>query len=162
MEANSDLFIAPGFSLFEDSRVLRETGQIGKMLWYLEMLGIDLPKIPVGWLVLPLITQRGVDIPSGTCEVCSSTECNVENCEAQKRCLLDQVDNYPRGEYGWTHHNSNTFAGTVARACCDKIKVPGGSERAWGWSDTPYPEVPHIPVPLGRLPGNIADWIGIR
>ena len=145
-EANSDIYFAPGYDFFEDTRVW------GFVVDQIKNLGIDLPRVPFAWLVLPLVNQR----TGGTCKTCTTNKCNAENCEEQKRCLLEQYRNYPQGEYGWTHHNSNTYAGTVARACCDKINVPGGVSQAWGWNDEPYPEVPHIPIPITRIPGYLS------
>ncbi|MCA9195009.1 MAG: hypothetical protein KDB03_24725 [Planctomycetales bacterium] len=93
--------------------------------------------VAAGWLVKPLINLR----TGGTCVPC--TECS-EDCDSQRQCLENEYRSYPRGEYHWVRKNGNTYAGTVARACCGKIDIPGGIDKAWGWNDTPSPGVFHV------------------
>ncbi|MCG8650728.1 MAG: RHS repeat-associated core domain-containing protein, partial [Pirellulales bacterium] len=152
-EANSDIYIAPGYDFIGNTLTWTRIQQL------LDYLGVEYPEIPLAWLVLPLENRRGIDTPSGTCSTCTTVEDTDCDCASQEDCIRTEMEFYPQGDYDWIHHNSNTYAGTVARACCDNIDVPGGIDRAWGWNDTPNPAVPHIPIPLVRLLLEIRERI---
>lgn len=51
-------------------------------------------------------------------------------------CIKDQHDFYGSGSYSVTGPNSNTYAGTIARACCDG-GVPPGLGNTPGIDDAP-------------------------
>ncbi len=64
-------------------------------------------------------------------------ECQPLPCSDVKSCIKDQHDFYPIGEYSATFGpNSNTYAGTIAKACC-KGGVPSGLGSAPSIGDEP-------------------------
>ncbi|GEM_PF-1882552 len=78
----------------------------------------------------------------GICKDCPR-DCSAGD---QDRCIKDASDNYPRGEYRLLGPNSNTYAGTVARACC-KGGVPEGLGSAPGIDDNPPQPAPPTKPP---------------
>lgn len=76
-----------------------------------------------------------------------------ESCEADQ-CVVDTAQSYANpSKYRVTAGpNSNTFAGTIARAC--KLARPAGAGRTPGWNDSPAPRAPgREPIPVEcRLP----------
>ena len=68
----------------------------------------------------------------GTCK-----ECQPPPCSDVKSCVKDQHDFYPVGDYSAVYGpNSNTYAGTIANACC-KGGVPPGLGSAPSIGDDP-------------------------
>jgi RHS repeat-associated protein len=89
--------------------------------------------------------------PGTNCKPCTGPKCEQkENCEAELACVKAQAAAYPLGWYNPIGSNSNTFAATVARACCPKplpagIPPLGRGRIAPGWNSAP-------PAPVrGRL-----------
>jgi RHS repeat-associated protein len=63
-------------------------------------------------------------------------ECKPPKCSDVNSCIKDQHDFYGSGNYSYTGPNSNTYAGTIARACCDG-GVPPGMGYTPGIDDAP-------------------------
>jgi len=62
----------------------------------------------------------------GECVDCPKRECGPD----QNACIRDAHNSYPRGTYvAWPGPNSNTYAGTLARQCCE-----GGVPSGIGWA----------------------------
>jgi hypothetical protein len=107
----------------------------------------------------------------GTCKACTATEptCPEESCEVERRCLEKQYKEYPQGRYQLFGSNSNTYAGTVARACCNKgeAEPPLGWNKkpVWapGWNAKPSPAVPNA-LPLKDYIGQAfrSLWDGLK
>jgi RHS repeat-associated protein len=79
-------------------------------------------------------------------------ECQARTtCAALKDCILQETKKYPWGRYDSLGPNSNTFAATVARACCAN-GLPGDLGNAKGSGYDPptkgVPVPPRIPKPL--------------
>jgi RHS repeat-associated protein len=68
----------------------------------------------------------------GECKPCKAKQ----PCSDPAKCIKDASDSYPVGAYGGLSHNSNTFAGSIARKCCDG-GVPPGLGNAPGIDDNP-------------------------
>jgi RHS repeat-associated protein len=64
--------------------------------------------------------------------------CKAKPCSDPGKCVKENSDSYPIGAYGGLSHNSNTFAGSIARKCCDG-GVPPGLGNAPGIDDNPPP-----------------------
>ena len=77
-------------------------------------------------------TKNDPSDSSGQCFDCPANSCD----ESQDQCLANAHNSYPRGDYDLLGPNSNTYAGTLARACC-KGGVPGGVSGAPGINDDP-------------------------
>ena len=74
------------------------------------------------------------DINSGgICKPCPA-RCGQD----QDQCFRDEHNRYPVGQYRSLGPNSNTYAGILARACCDG-GLPGGLGSAPGINDSPPP-----------------------
>jgi hypothetical protein len=101
---------------------------------------------PFQWLIRPRLETfaAGGGRAGGSCQDC--TDCKQEDCKKEEKCLTDQFRKYPQGRYDLFGSNSNTYAGTIARACCNpgKATPPGGASRAPGWGIMkPNPAVPN-------------------
>jgi RHS repeat-associated protein len=57
-------------------------------------------------------------------------------CTDPAKCVMDASNAYPVGAYGGLSDNSNTYAGSIARKCCDG-GVPSGLGYAPGINDLP-------------------------
>lgn len=75
-------------------------------------------------------------------------DCPAINCD-QNKCLADAHNAYPTGDYSRLGSNSNTYAGTLAGACC-KGGVPTGVSNAPGITNRP----PKPPQTNPRLAPN--------
>jgi RHS repeat-associated protein len=67
-------------------------------------------------------------------------------------CVAKTARGYPNPSYyGGLSHNSNTFAGTVARSC--KLKRPVGTFPTPGWDDSPSTRPNDVdPLPFNTMP----------
>jgi RHS repeat-associated protein len=94
-----------------------------------------------------LYPQNGVGVPQknnpddkgGTCKPCPAMKCNN-----QKDCIEKAHKNYPTGVYSPSGPNSNTYAGTLAKSCCQGGMPAGlglhpGSEMAPPLAIPPFP-----------------------
>ena len=69
----------------------------------------------------------------GDCFDCPKPDCGPD----QNACLRNAHNGYPRGTYReYPGPNSNTYAGTLARQCCQG-GVPSGASGAWGLNSSP-------------------------
>jgi len=69
----------------------------------------------------------------GDCFNCPKLECG----SGQNSCLRNAHNGYPRGTYrAYPGPNSNTYAATLARQCCQG-GVPSGASRAPGFDSSP-------------------------
>ncbi|MEQ1881385.1 MAG: RHS repeat-associated core domain-containing protein [Burkholderiales bacterium] len=90
--------------------------------------------------VYGLYPSNGTGVPGtndprdkgGDCFDCPS----VDPCINQNECLRNAHSGYPTGNYSLLGPNSNTYAGTLARACC-KGGIPSGVRNAPGVNDQP-------------------------
>ncbi len=79
-----------------------------------------------------LYPENGIGVPrkndprdtGGICKPCKK-----KKCEDQNKCLENANNNYPIGRYSYGGPNSNTYAGTLAKSCCD-----GGIPDRLGWA----------------------------
>ncbi len=150
IEANSDLYYSPGYPFHQQI-----PDNILWILWYLWFRGIDLSQnpIPFAYIVRPII-RWGDDPEKGvrynvSCTSCVNSADTPEICDAQFECLRRGFFKYPRGNYWLFFCNSNTFAGALARSCCENNPndcLPGPIPQAWGWRDVPCAQVPHFPI----------------
>lgn len=86
-------------------------------------------------LGVPRITTLDPREVGGTCR-----DCPCEGgFEGQNKCFRDGTYSYPVGTYSTLGPNSNTFAGTLARACC-KGGVPDDLGSTPGIDDMPPPD----------------------
>lgn len=85
----------------------------------------------------------------GNCAECDPA---CDSQMTQDDCFFAQYLSYPVGSYDYTGPNSNTFAGTLARACCHG-GVPDGLGSAPGVDDEPPALVFITARPLPR-PGE--------
>lgn len=76
----------------------------------------------------------------------SCKECPCDDSGQQNQCLEQQFQSYPIGTYKTLSPNSNTFAGTLADACC-KGGLPDGFDDAPGLTDDPPQDTGLRPVP---------------
>ncbi len=76
----------------------------------------------------------------------SCHQCPCSSTGPQNRCLRNQFNNYPIGEYHLLGPNSNTFAGTLVKNCC-KGGIPQGVDDAPGLNDSPPKDTGLRPVP---------------
>ncbi len=76
----------------------------------------------------------------------SCHECACSSGGQQNRCLRNQFNSYPIGEYHDLGPNSNTFAGTLVKNCC-KGGIPQGVDDAPGLNDPPPKDTGLRPVP---------------
>lgn len=53
-------------------------------------------------------------------------DCPAKKCTDQNKCLKDAHNSYPVGNYDLLGPNSNTYAGNLARSCCDG-GIPSGA-----------------------------------
>jgi RHS repeat-associated protein len=72
--------------------------------------------------------------PKDTGGKCKS--CKAKQCTDPAKCVMDSSAAYPVGAYGYLDQNSNTYAGSIARKCCDG-GVPTGLGYAPGIDDSP-------------------------
>ena len=87
-----------------------------------------------------LYPEKGKGIPKindprdkgGICKPCKKKK----ECDEQIKCIQNAHANYPIGEWRLLGPNSNTYAGTLARACCEG-GVPSGLGSAPGIGDSP-------------------------
>ena len=70
----------------------------------------------------------------GTCKECKARF----NCESPDECLRKAHDDYPVGNYSTLGPNSNTYAGNLARTCCDG-GIPDGLGSPPGFYQQPPP-----------------------
>jgi hypothetical protein len=84
----------------------------------------------VGLLGVPS-PGNGGDV-SNNCKPCKGKV----PCTDPAKCVKESSNSYPIGAYGGFHQNSNTYAGSIARKCCDG-GVPSGLGDAPGIDDTP-------------------------
>lgn len=127
------MFIDPdGLKAMMCCRLLDSTvlGSVGRQRHcYFNVDGTTYGLYPDGGIGVPRINDprdRG-----GNCKECKPPKCSDVNS-----CIKDQHDFYPSGNYSATGPNSNTYAGTIARACCDG-GVPPGLGSAPGINDAP-------------------------
>jgi len=81
--------------------------------------------------------QKRRDDPSDKGGKCKPCESKCEDGDATAKCIQQQHDNYPDpSRYSNLGPNSNTYAGTLARACC-KGGMPGGLGNHPGSNDPP-------------------------
>ena len=65
-----------------------------------------------------------------TADFCS--DCEGKDCKDPDSCIRKAYEDYPElGPYNFRGPNSNTFAGRIARQCCENARAPRG---AWGWN----------------------------
>jgi len=69
----------------------------------------------------------------GDCYPCKK---KTGKCEDQRKCFQDAHAKYPTGNYSYTGPNSNTYAGSLAKSCCDG-GIPAGISDAPGLNDAP-------------------------
>jgi hypothetical protein len=62
--------------------------------------------------------------------------CKAKQCTDPAKCVQDSSVAYPVGAYGYLIQNSNTYAGSIARKCCDG-GAPTGLGYAPGINDNP-------------------------
>ncbi|MGH8702668.1 MAG: RHS repeat-associated core domain-containing protein [Burkholderiales bacterium] len=132
-KASPLMFIDPdGLKAVMCCRLLDSTvlGTVGRQRHcYFNVDGTTYGLYPDGGIGVPRINDprdRG-----GNCKECKPPKCSDVNS-----CIRDQHDFYPSGNYSATGPNSNTYAGTIARACCDG-GVPPGLGSAPGINDSP-------------------------
>jgi hypothetical protein len=63
-------------------------------------------------------------------------DCPAIPCTDQNKCLENAHDGYPRGTYKRLGPNSNTYAGTLAKTCCNK-GIPDGVRDSPAVDDSP-------------------------
>jgi hypothetical protein len=117
-------------------------------------------RAPQGALIgVPLLTRR----PGTKCTPCTSPWCipgapplinavlAAAQCAAEVACIVAMRAAYPIGTYNPVGSNSNTYAATVARACCKKplpagIPPLGPGQVAPGWNAAPPAPIPGVVV----------------
>jgi hypothetical protein len=63
-------------------------------------------------------------------------DCPARECSDQNQCFEGAHNSYPRSRYDYLGPNSNTYAGTLAKSCCDG-GIPSGVHDAPGVRDNP-------------------------
>jgi YD repeat-containing protein len=89
--------------------------------------------------VYGLYPENGIGVPrtndprdlGGDCFDCPAIACTDQNS-----CLKNAHNRYPRGDYSLGGPNSNTYAGSLAKGCCNG-GIPSGVSNAPGVGDPP-------------------------
>ncbi len=102
---------------------------------YFNVDGTTYGLYPEGNIGVPRIGASGDT--GGICQ-----ECKPLPCSDVKQCIANQSGNYPVGSYDAVYGpNSNTYAATLARACCAG-GFPAGTGDAPGIGDLPPAPIP--------------------